>query len=214
MRTAQLELAGERVGIDPEYLDAASRVIADLHRSLQLPAIDIALHSIRELPYEYKLNLAETIRAIENSRHDQDLFRWTLRRVMLRHLEDQHDDGSAVHDRKLADLRPETVIVYGVIAWFNSSGSAETQSAFDAALATLNSPSVPVPPIEELTFDRLDEALERLSRLDRAGREAFVGGATTAVLHDGKTTVEEAELIRVVADAVRLPVPPLLPAAP
>ncbi len=214
MRPDQLEAAGDRVGIAPDYLDAASRVITDLHRSLQLPAIDIALHSIRELPYEYKLNLAETIRAIENSRHDQDLFRWTLRRVMLRHLEDQHDDGSAVHDKRLSDLKPEVLTVYGVIAWFNSSGSAETQSAFDAALGSVGAPATPVPPIEELTFDRLDEALERLSRLDRPGREAFVGGATVAVLHDGKTTVEEAELIRVVADAVRLPVPPLLPTAP
>jgi len=31
------------------------------------------------------------------------------------------------------------------------------------------------------------------------------------VAHDATTTADEAELIRVVADAVRLPVPPLLP---
>lgn len=31
------------------------------------------------------------------------------------------------------------------------------------------------------------------------------------VAHDDKTTADEAETIRVIADAVRLPVPPLLP---
>ncbi|MGI9598025.1 MAG: M48 family metallopeptidase [Acidimicrobiales bacterium] len=212
LRPRQLDFAGRTIGMDPDYLDAASQVIAELHRSLQLPAIDIALHSIREIPYEYKMTLAKTIRAVESSRPDQDLFRWMLRRVMLRHLEDQTDDGSAVHNRRLDDLRPETVTVYGVIAWFNSSGTASTQSAFEAALSEIGLPLGPVPPIEQLTFDRIDEALEELSHLDRPGREAFVNGATAAVLHDGKTTVEEAELIRVIADAVRLPVPPLLPA--
>ncbi len=212
LRPRQLDQAGKTIGMDPAYIDAASRVITDLHRSLQLPAIDIALHSIRETPYDYKISLAEAIHAIESSQSDQDLFRWTLRRVMLRHLEDQHDDGSAVHNRRLADLGPEADTVYGVIAWFNSSGSEQTQAAYEAALSTVGLPIGPVPPIEQLTFDRLDEALEQLSRLDQPGREAFVAGATAAVLHDRKTTVEEAELIRVVADAVRLPVPPLLPA--
>lgn len=211
LRSQQLALAGDALGMEPDYLDAAGRVITDLHRSLQLPAIDIALHSIRETPYEYKVNLAQTIHDIESSNPEQDLFRWMLRRVMLRHLEDQHDDGSSVHDRRLANLKDETVTVYGVIAWFNSSGTAQTQASFEAALSAVGAPLGPVPPIQELTFDRIDEALEELSRLDRDGRRAFVGGATAAVLYDGKTTVEEAELIRVVADAVRLPVPPLLP---
>lgn len=211
IRPAQLARAGAGLHMDPDYLDAASRVISDLHRSLQLPAIDIALHSIRETPYEFKISLAATITDIESSRPDQDLFRWMLRRVMLRHLEDQHDDGSTVHKRSLNDLRVDAGDVLAIVAWFNSSGADLAQAAYDAALASIGSPRAAIPPVEQLTFDRLDEALDRLSDLDRGGREAFVNGATAAVLHDGKTTVEEAELIRVVADAVRLPVPPLLP---
>jgi hypothetical protein len=210
LRPRQLALAGQAVGMEPDYLDAASQVISELHRSLQLPAIDIALHSIRELPYDYKMALTRTIHAIEEDRPHQDLFRWMLRRVVLRHIEDQHDDGSARHDRRLADLQAEAMTIYAVIAHFNSSGAELTQPAYEAALAQVGFPAAPIAPIEELTFDRLDGALERLARLDRPSRQAFVAGATAAVLHDGKTTVEEAELIRVVADAVRQPVPPLL----
>lgn len=212
LRPTQLETAGRIIAMDPAYLDAASKVITDLHRSLQLPAVDIALHSIRETPYEFKLNLAEAIRQIESSRRDQDLFRWMLRRVMLRHLEDQHDDGSAVHDDRIERRGAEASIVYAVIAWFNSSGEQQIQPAYEAALSAIGLPASPVPPIEQLTFDRIDEALQGLASLDQPSREAFVSGAATAVLFDGRTTVEEAELIRVVADAVRLPVPPLLPA--
>lgn len=212
LRGPQLDLAGRTVGIDPGYLDSASKVITDLHRSLQLPAVDIALHSIRETPYEHRLALAEAIRTIEGARVDQDLFRWMLRRVMLRHLEDQHDDGSNRRAASIVDLQAEAATVYAILAWFNSSGASDTQRAYDAALSAIAAEPHPVPPIEELTFDRLDEAFERLSRLDRVGRETFVRGATTIVLLDDKTTAEEVELIRIVADAVRLPIPPLLPA--
>jgi hypothetical protein len=47
--------------------------------------------------------------------------------------------------------------------------------------------------------------------MNKLDRQTFVRGAATLVLHDERTTAEEAELVRVVADAVRLPVPPLLP---
>lgn len=210
-RPRGLAEAAALTGIDANYLDAASRVISELDRPLQLPAIDIALHSIRETPYEFKRSLAETIHAIDSSQPDQDLFHWMLRRVMLRHLEDQHDDGSTRSRVGLDQLQAEASVVYAVMSWFNSAGPAQAQGAFEAALAATGMPLQPVVPLDELTVERVDTALERLSRLDRPGREAFVTGATAAVLHDETTTADEAELIRVVADAVRLPVPPLLP---
>lgn len=212
LRPRQLQASADLIGADADYIDAAGRVISDLARPLQLPAIDIALHSIRELPYEYQMDLSRTIQAIESSRPDQDLFRWMLRRVMLRHLEDQHDDGSRRRRISFDLMVSEAGLVYAVISWFNSAGPEQTQAAFEAALTKVGIPPQPVPALEQLRTGDIDAALERLGHLDRAGRERFVTGAIEAVLHDGRTTADEAELIRVVADAVRLPMPPLLPA--
>lgn len=210
VRPTQLTMVGRTMGLEPDYLDAAGRVISDLHRSLQLPAIDIALHSIQELPYETKMGLAQTIHAIEHVRPHQDLFRWMLRRVILRHIEDQHDDGRRAHNRQLRELEGEARTLLAVIAHFNSSGPDLAQASYESAVGVAGFAPAPLPPIEELTFDRLDAALDQLGQLERAGRQQFVSAATAAVLHDNKTTVEEAELIRVVADAVRQPVPPLI----
>jgi Zn-dependent protease with chaperone function len=210
-RQEELEFAGRAIAMDPAYLDAASKVISNLDRSLQLPAIDIALHSIQETPYEYRQSLSQVIRAVEGSHRDQDLFRWMLRRVVLRHIEDQHDDGSVSHNVSIGQLQPEAGVLFAVLSWYNSAGTAHAQEAFDAALTAMGATSYRIPPLEELSFDRIDAALEQLSRLDSMGRAAFVSGATAVVLYDGMTTPEEAELLRVVADAVRLPMPPLLP---
>ncbi|MEL7207348.1 MAG: hypothetical protein AAGK32_03790 [Actinomycetota bacterium] len=211
IRPQQLALAAQATFLEPSYLDAAGHVITDLDRPLQLPAIDIALHSIRETPYDFKRSLVGTIEAMGGAGDIDDLFRWILRRVMLRHLEDENNGGSAPAPVALPMLRDEAIVVYAVLARHNSAGEAQAGGAFDAALNRIGAPAAPLPDVGALSLDDLDRALDRLGRLDRADREEFVGGATAVVLHDGRATADEAELLRVVADAVGLPVPPLLP---
>lgn len=210
-RATELSWVAPIVGIAPDYLDAAGKVIGDLERPLQLPAIDIALHSLRELPDSFKASLGDVVFRLESSRPDQDPFRWILRRVLIRHLEDQYDDGTMKHQTPISHLTNEAKLVYAMLAVFNSSGPGESQASFAAATTVLGLPDEPVPDTSQLTIEALDSALGRLSDLDRRDRVRFVDGAAAAVLHDGLATADEAELIRVVADAVRLPVPPLLP---
>jgi Zn-dependent protease with chaperone function len=210
-RQKDLAYAARATGLEPTYLEAASDVISRLDRPLQLPAIDIALHSIRETPWEFQETLRHTVVTIESSHPEHDLFRWMLRRVMLRHLEDQRDTGSSKQDLRLPDLEAEAVTVFAAIAWFNSSGPEYAPGAFTAALITSNLAPREIPAVESLPVEKVDAALELLSRLNLEGRRTFVSAATAIVAHDATTTADEAELIRVVADAVRLPVPPLLP---
>jgi Zn-dependent protease with chaperone function len=216
-RTRQLQTAGPVLGFEPDYLDAASGAVAGLHRSLQLPAIDLALHSIAELPYDYKQRFLATLEGMSNGSETNDLFRWMLGRSVVRHIADQDADGDNHGQYQLRDLAEQAILLYAVIAHFNSSGTDRRQAAFGAALVATGlggsggMDGVQLPPIESLTFDRLDQALDQLAQLSPQGRRDLVQGAAAAVHQDGRTSVEEAELIRVVADAVRLPMPPLLP---
>ena len=210
-RQKDLALAAQATGLEADYIEAAGSVISRLDRPLQLPSIDIALHSIRETPWDFQETLRETVLAIESSRPDQDLFRWILRRVMIRHLEDQHDTGSTKHDVKFERVQPAAITVLTAIAWFNSSGKEWAPTAFSAALDSAGLPSQPLAAEETLSVPAVDQALDELSHLNYDGRVRFVKAAMAIVAHDDKTTADEAELIRVIADAVRLPVPPLLP---
>ncbi len=97
-----------------------------------------------------------------------------------------------------------------VLAHANSSGPLHAQAAFDAGLVGLALPATSLPTGDRALFDSIDGALETLAGLGHAERERFVNAAAAVVLHDDRATTEEAELLRVVADAVRLPVPPLL----
>ncbi|MEM9606877.1 MAG: M48 family metallopeptidase [Actinomycetota bacterium] len=211
VRDRQLSVASEAVGMDTAYLDQAATVINDLDRSLHLPAVDIALHSIGELPYRFKQELIRTIREMDDDPGNRDLFRWVMRRAVIRHISDQ-DSAADDHSRYSLDERADdAATLLGIVAHLNSSGPEESGPAFAAALDGAGLPTRPLTPMKDVTFDDLDDALSRLVALEPAGRRALVTGAAAAVLLDERTTVEEAELIRVIADAVRLPVPLLLP---
>ncbi len=212
IRPSQLAVAAQATFLDVGYLDAAGQVITGLDRPLQLPAIDIALHSIRETPYDFKRSLAGTISAMGGTGDVDDLFRWILRRVMLRHLEAENDTGDRRNTVNLGGRLDEALLVYAALARYNSSGHSQADGAFAAALAQIGVAEMPLPATPHEHFARLDVALDRLGDLNRQARQDFVAGATAVVLHDGRATADEAELLRVVADAVGLPVPPLLPA--
>lgn len=212
IRPSQLAMAAQATFLDVGYIDAAGRVITDLDRPLQLPAIDIALHSIRETPYEFKRSLVTTITAIGGAGDVDDLFRWILRRVLLRHLVAETDSGQRRQTVNLGGRLDEAITVYATLARYNSAGASQAGAAFSAALATIGVADLALPNRSPDNFARLDTALDRLGDLERQARQDFVAGATAVVLHDGRATADEAELLRVVADAVGLPVPPLLPA--
>ena len=213
IRPEELGRAGELSGFDAQSLNDASTVISSLDRALQLPCVDIALHSIRETPDDFQQALVEVVRNFTTSSPDTDLFRWMLRRVVIRHLTDGGDDGSMHDDRNLNSLQREAAVVYSMVALFNSAGPAARDDAFLAAhrSAGLPRPSE-IPTGSAMSVGNLDAALDRLSEMSHDSRIAFVEGAIAAIAMDGKIDIDEAELIRVVADSVRLPLPPLLPA--
>ena len=213
VRPHELLRAGELSGFDTDSLDGASAVIGSLDRALQLPCIDIALHSIRETPSDFQHALVDVVRDFTTSSPDTDLFRWMLRRVVIRHLTDAEDDGTMQDDRDLDSLIREAAVVYSMIALFNSAGPTSRDEAFLAAHegAGLPRPSE-IPTGSALSVGNLDAALDRLAEMTADGRVAFVEGAIAAIALDGHVDIDEAELIRVIADSVRVPMPPLLPA--
>jgi hypothetical protein len=57
---------------------------------------------------------------------------------------------------------------------------------------------------------RLDQALDNLGSASPAAKKTMLSSFTACVATDHKMTVEEAELLRVIADALGCPVPPVL----
>jgi histone H3/H4 len=66
-----------------------------------------------------------------------------------------------------------------------------------------------LPAADQCTLKQVDEALARLADLRPALKETVLDACGLCAGHDGTVTVEEADLLRAVADALECPVPPL-----
>ena len=60
-------------------------------------------------------------------------------------------------------------------------------------------------------MSEIDRALAELDRTTPQLKRHLVRAATAAVAFDGRVTLAEGELLRAVADALGVPVPPFLP---
>ena len=58
----------------------------------------------------------------------------------------------------------------------------------------------------------MDEAWPLLDRIEPMGKALLLEGLVNAVSHDGRVSLEEAELLRVVCASLHVPLPPMLEA--
>ena len=208
----QLAEVAKISGLDTHYLLGARQLVKDLDEHLHLPAIDIALHGIHQLPSENKDALIHSVEAIEAKDKGLDLFRWVLRRVLIRHLNSEQADGyRSAKATPLSQASADVELVLAVMAGFAATAPAEQQSAYDTALSACGLSPKSLPVLEDISFEDIDASLSSLSLLGMADKRTVVSAAANTVLRDGLVQAAEAQLLRVVADAVGLPIPPLLP---
>lgn len=212
VRELELERASELTGFPVEALSFGASRVSALDRRLHLPAIELALATIRSAPQDFRESICLSVDDLFAASHDTDLFRWMLRRVTRRHLHDAGRHRERQDNVALTSLAPQASVMYAVLAAYNSAGMDDVRPTFMAAhdRAGLDRPSdLPVP--SEATLDHIESALDDLERMDAEGRRAFVDGALAAIERDSVTSAEEADLVRVIADSLGVPIPPLNP---
>ena len=58
---------------------------------------------------------------------------------------------------------------------------------------------------------QLRQSLHRLAALRYADRQKLLKAISACIDHDGQTTIEEAQLLRGIADSIDCPMPPIMP---
>ena len=182
-----------------------------LDRGLRLPVLDLCVPALsRMAAYEYA-GFRERVEAMVAADERTDRFEWALLEVLDRHAggRERGADRSA-GGRRLAD---EAEAAGTVLAALSSAG-ADPSASFAAAAAELRgvggvNPPAPSAPLTRAGFG---EALQRLAAVRPRGQRALLSACVAAVRQDGVVDPAEAELLRVTAEAMGIPLPPLSPA--
>ena len=197
-----------------------ARILSDLYPGLRqlggdgrLPLLQLALPALAQHGHAAIDRLVTTLDELVHADQRVSVFEYALQKVLIHHLAlYRRPAGPAVTLHRLAAAAEPVALVLSTLAWQGSRGGAAAQAAFAAGAdgldgrpgrLTLRAP-------QDCSLDRLDAALEQLTRASGAIKRDLLTAAGRVVTADGQVTVEETELLRAIAAVLDCPLPPVL----
>jgi hypothetical protein len=216
IRETQLTLLRERA--EPAAFErtlALQAAVVGCPVEARLPLLDLALPALAKLSLgRYEAFLA-TVDALVAADRRIDLFEYALKRLLASHLAPrfQPRPPRAAHYYKLDRLGAEASILLSALVHSGHADAAGAATAFARAAAELPAgiTGLALAPRNACGMSEIDRALAELDRTTPQLKRHLVRAATAAVAFDGRVTLAEGELLRAVADALGVPVPPFLP---
>lgn len=185
-----------------------------LPREGRLPLLDLSLPALQRLSTEQYARLRKLVVLLVRADDEVSLFEYVLERVLVRHLDPSFGavERKVVQRYSLLRLASSCAVVLSALSHAGHERAEEAAIAFRAGWERLTEgmPTHDLLPSEECTFDRLDEAFDRLETVSLPRRRELLAACATTIATDGRVTIEEGELFRAVADALDCPIPPLL----
>lgn len=196
-----------------QQTQAMASLLGSAPRETRLPLLDLAVPALRRLsPAQFAtfMNLTDVfIKADQQI----DLFEYTMMHVLKRHLEPtfKHVKPSTVEYYGLSGLRRECSVLLSAVAHAGHPDESEAMQAFASGAKELDGISLGFAKRDQAGLAGAKDALEKLDKVSPKLKKDLMRAFIASVAHDGKVTVGEGELLRTIADALSLPMPPFLP---
>ena len=221
-RDRAMEATRRRVGDRVAQAALAMRPFLDgVGPESRLPLLELALPALRSLPRERGIALRDLLAEIlgdEESGGRVDPFAFALYHLVRRNLPPGVEGDPASRrsgTTPLARLLPETGVLLSLLAWSGAGEGPEAEArarmAFEAGVARLprGGEALRLLPPEGTRLQAVDEALSRLEVSAPQARRVFLTAGATTVEADGRIDLAEAELLRALAEALEVPIPPV-----
>ena len=198
-----------------ETLQLESKILK-LDSALRLPLIDMTIPTLKQLSLkQYEIFKSNVVTIIPKK--DQDaLFGWTLRRILLRHLDPHFSPVTKPSTRynSLKRVAHHCGDLLSALAHHGKGNADDIMHAFRAGKQELRTPTLTLTPSSQCTLASLDLTLYTLAGATPQIKRTIVKACAACVLADLHVTIEEGELLRAIADSLGCPMPPLFATLP
>jgi Zn-dependent protease with chaperone function len=184
------------------------RQIADLGPSFRLPLLDVAFPALRRLPSAESDRLLGLIQRLASADGRIDVFEFVLARMLQTHLFDSLQPAGFGPRRQatLSTLLDDARTLLAAVAHVGRPVHG-AEEAFASGMLRLGWATQAAP--DPLDLLALDQALVRLDSLGSTDKRKLLEATVATVFHDGRVSLEEAEICRAVCDTLHIPLPPL-----
>ncbi len=185
----------------------------ELPREARLSLLDLALPALQKMSREQYAGFRKQVDLLIEADGRVDLFEWTLRRLLTRHLEAHlfRPRDPKVHYYALKPVAEHCAVLLSTLARVGQSGDREVERAYALGADRLGLDGVGLVPRDRCKLSVVDRGFDELAKLSPREKKMLLHGCAAVIAADGEVTVAEGELMRAVADALDCPMPPLLP---
>ncbi|MBM4164878.1 MAG: M48 family metallopeptidase [Lentisphaerae bacterium] len=201
------------LSLDPQAesrLAALAAATVSLPAALRLPLAELAIPTLKILP-RADYQVFRRVMQIMTEADDQiDLFEYALQHLIVRHVEPAFGKVSAapIRYRTVDQVLPACRTVMTALAAWGTESREAAAAAFEEGMRTLEGQS-PAYDAARTSLGDVDLALNTLSEASPQVKKKVIEACTRCVLADGQTAPNEADLLRAIADAMDVPMPPV-----
>jgi hypothetical protein len=177
----------------------------------RLPLIDLAIASLKDLSKNQYTAFNANVKHLVEADEQIDLFEFTLQRMLMRHLEPAFSNVKkpSIQYYSIQPILPHITKLLSCLAYWGAEKSEEAVKAFNIAIQRIEKRNPPeIAPADLCGLDTLDKALNVLIETSPGAKKRIIEACTACIAADGRVTIEEAELLRAVADSLDCPIPP------
>lgn len=176
----------------------------------RLPLAELAVPALRMMPRDAFDRFRRTMQALIDADQQVSLFEFALHHMILRHVEPAFGRvGKApVRIRTMEKALPACTIVLRALAMHGAENESEAADAYNAAAQHLGV-SLPSYDPQKTVLKDLGNALAKLAEATPSIRMRILDACATCVMHSGRVVANEQTLLRTIADALDVPLPPL-----
>jgi len=192
--------------------------LSGLQQNLRLPLIELAMPALKGLTSMEKRNFLLILHSCANADGHVSLFELSVLWILEKYLNPSEELFRSVSIFSVSRVGLDIVVLLQVLACTgHAADKVKAEEAFHAGLDRIPELAArkPVFDFEEIvSYARVNNALNRLIEASFKIRESVIDACAHCAFTDHTVTVEERELLRVIALALQCPLPPFLEAPP
>lgn len=197
------------LGGQPALLEKLLPALKTIGEGVRFPALELAMPALRKLDPEERESLITNVQKLVAADNRVTLFELALTSFLSRHLGDESERVVPVRYKSYRPVLPALQRLLSLLARAGSASQAEAETLYREAMAGFMDATTAAPVLEKVTMRQLREALTALNGLSPLLKPAVIDACGFCITRDGKVETREYELMRLVADQMDCPMPPL-----
>ncbi|MFP3977915.1 M48 family metallopeptidase [Marinobacter sp. KMM 10035] len=199
-------------GPQPQLLEKLIPTLQKIGEAVRFPALELAMPALRKLDPEERAELIRCVRALVNADNRVTLFELTLTSFLSRHLGADSARVIPVRYRSYKAVMPALQRLLSLMARAGADSTQEEVNTLyrEAMAGFASSGNSDHPILPKVSMRELQEALKELNGLSALLKPAVIDACGHCITYDGVIDPREYELMRLVADQMDCPMPPMV----